>query len=105
MPCPVTTSSNTSPTSVLDEVLFSFRAPRWLYAASVLRNSIWIPGLFASSLTGYICSLRMSGRILIVDDESSARFALELLLRREGFDVHEVHDGASALVECSTFRP
>ena len=47
----------------------------------------------------------MSGRILIVDDESSARFALELLLRREGFDVHEVHDGASALVECSTFRP
>ena len=47
----------------------------------------------------------MSGRILIVDDESSARFALELLLRREGFEVHEVHDGASALVECSTFRP
>ena len=47
----------------------------------------------------------MNGKILIVDDESSARFALELLLRREGFEVHEVHDGASALVECSTFRP
>jgi len=47
----------------------------------------------------------MNGKILIVDDESSARFALELLLRREGFGVHEVHDGASALVECSTFRP
>jgi DNA-binding response OmpR family regulator len=47
----------------------------------------------------------MNGKILIVDDESSARFALELLLRREGFEVHEVHDGASALAECSTFRP
>jgi len=89
----------------LDEAFFSFRAPRWLYAASVLRNSIWIPGLFASSPTGYICSLRMNGKILIVDDESSARFALELLLRREGFEVHEVHDGASALVEGSKFRP
>jgi cyclic di-GMP phosphodiesterase len=47
----------------------------------------------------------MNGKILIVDDESSARFALELLLRREGFEVHEVHDGASALIECSKFRP
>lgn len=47
----------------------------------------------------------MNGKILIVDDESSARFALELLLRREGFDVREVHDGKSALVECATFRP
>jgi putative two-component system response regulator len=47
----------------------------------------------------------MNGKILIVDDELSARFALELLLRREGFDVREVHDGKSALVECATFRP
>jgi putative two-component system response regulator len=47
----------------------------------------------------------MNGKILIVDDESSARFALELLLRREGFEVHEVHDGVSALAECATFRP
>jgi len=47
----------------------------------------------------------MAGKILIVDDESSARFALELLLRREGFDVHEVHDGESALIECAAFRP
>lgn len=47
----------------------------------------------------------MAGKILIVDDESSARFALELLLRREGFEVREVHDGASALAECPTFQP
>jgi cyclic di-GMP phosphodiesterase len=47
----------------------------------------------------------MNGKILIVDDESSARFALELLLRREGFDVREVHDGTSALLECAAFRP
>jgi putative two-component system response regulator len=47
----------------------------------------------------------MNGKILIVDDESSARFALELLLRREGFDVREVHDGKSALTECAIFRP
>ena len=47
----------------------------------------------------------MAGKILIVDDESSARFALELLLRREGFEVREVHDGASALAECATFQP
>jgi putative two-component system response regulator len=47
----------------------------------------------------------MNGKILVVDDESSARGALEVLLRREGFDVRDVHDGASALAECATFRP
>ncbi|MGH9744814.1 MAG: response regulator [Candidatus Acidiferrales bacterium] len=41
----------------------------------------------------------------MVDDESSARGALEVLLRREGFEVRDVHDGASALAECTTFRP
>jgi putative two-component system response regulator len=47
----------------------------------------------------------MSERILIVDDESTARAALDLLLRREGFDVRTVSDGASALAECAAFRP
>lgn len=47
----------------------------------------------------------MNGKILIVDDESSARGALEVLLRREGFDVRDVHDGASAMAECASFRP
>ncbi len=47
----------------------------------------------------------MNGKILVVDDESSARGALEVLLRREGFEVRDVHDGASALAECTTFRP
>jgi putative two-component system response regulator len=47
----------------------------------------------------------MAERILIVDDESSARAALELLLRREGFEVRNVSDGESALAECASFRP
>jgi putative two-component system response regulator len=47
----------------------------------------------------------MSERILIVDDESTARAALELLLRREGFDVRSATNGESALSECASFRP
>ena len=47
----------------------------------------------------------MIGKILIVDDESAARAALEALLRREGFDVRDASDGPSALAECATFRP
>lgn len=47
----------------------------------------------------------MAERILIVDDESTARAALELLLRREGFEVRNVSDGVSALAECASFRP
>jgi putative two-component system response regulator len=47
----------------------------------------------------------MSGKILVVDDESAARAALEMLLRREGFEVRDASDGASALAECAAFRP
>lgn len=47
----------------------------------------------------------MSGKILIVDDESAARAALEMLLRREGFDVRDASSGEAALAECATFRP
>ena len=47
----------------------------------------------------------MQDRILIVDDESSARAALELLLRREGFEVTCATNGESALAECAAFRP
>jgi putative two-component system response regulator len=47
----------------------------------------------------------MSERILIVDDESAARAALDLLLRREGFEVRTASDGAAALAECAAFRP
>jgi putative two-component system response regulator len=44
-------------------------------------------------------------KILIVDDESASRAALEMLLRREGYEVHGASDGSSALAECSSFRP
>jgi len=44
-------------------------------------------------------------KILIVDDELPARLALVTLLRREGYDVREATDGASALAECASFRP
>ena len=47
----------------------------------------------------------MSHKILIVDDESASRVALETLLRREGFEVHGASDGAAALAECASFRP
>jgi putative two-component system response regulator len=47
----------------------------------------------------------MIGKVLIVDDESAARTALEALLRREGFDVRDASDGPSALAECARFRP
>jgi putative two-component system response regulator len=47
----------------------------------------------------------MIGKVLIVDDESAARTALEALLRREGFDVRDASDGPSALAECGSFRP
>ena len=47
----------------------------------------------------------MLEKILIVDDEAGARAALEVLLRREGFDVRHTHDGPSAIAECASFRP
>jgi putative two-component system response regulator len=47
----------------------------------------------------------MPGKILIADDDSSARAALEMLLRREGFEVSCVPDGYAALAQCATFRP
>jgi cyclic di-GMP phosphodiesterase len=47
----------------------------------------------------------MIGKILIVDDESVARGALETLLRREGFEVRNASDGPSALAECAKFCP
>ena len=47
----------------------------------------------------------MPGKILIVDDEAASRLALATLLRREGFEVSEATDGASALAHCAAFRP
>ncbi len=47
----------------------------------------------------------MSGRILIVDDETAAVIALETLLRREGFELRIASDGETALAECASFRP
>jgi putative two-component system response regulator len=47
----------------------------------------------------------MGERILVVDDESAARTALAVLLRREGYEVFEASDGASALAACASFCP
>jgi putative two-component system response regulator len=47
----------------------------------------------------------MFERILIVDDEAPSRIALATLLRREGFDVRDVSDGAAALAACASFLP
>jgi putative two-component system response regulator len=47
----------------------------------------------------------MAQRILVVDDETAARVALETLLRREGFELRIAHDGPTALAECASFKP
>ena len=47
----------------------------------------------------------MSAKILIVDDEPSARNGLELLLRKQGYQVRASADGNSALEECASFQP
>lgn len=47
----------------------------------------------------------MPEKILIVDDEFSARTALTALLRREGYEVRETSSGAGALAESADFRP
>jgi putative two-component system response regulator len=45
------------------------------------------------------------GKILIVDDESSSRAALETLLRRESYEVRDAASGPSALTACTDFKP
>jgi putative two-component system response regulator len=47
----------------------------------------------------------MAEKILIVDDELSARTGLAKLLSREGFEVSQAGDGQSALAACASFRP
>jgi putative two-component system response regulator len=47
----------------------------------------------------------MLEKILIVDDETGARSGLSALLRREGFEVDEASDGASALTQCAASLP
>src|SRR5271155_906991 len=47
----------------------------------------------------------MPSRILLVDDEAAPRAGLEILLRREGYEVLAAADGASALEHCAEFRP
>ena len=47
----------------------------------------------------------MPSKILLVDDESASRTALETLLRRHEFEVRIASDGATALAECASFRP
>lgn len=47
----------------------------------------------------------MAEKILIVDDEFSARTGLAKLLGREGFDVSQAGDGPAALQACAAFRP
>ena len=45
------------------------------------------------------------GRVLVVDDEPSARSALQQLLTLEGFEVESAADGRAALLKLPTFDP
>jgi DNA-binding response OmpR family regulator len=45
------------------------------------------------------------GRILVVEDEPMVAEVVERYLRRDGYDVDVVHDGAAALLAFDTFRP
>ena len=44
-------------------------------------------------------------RILIVDDEPNIVLALELLMKREGYEISTVDDGVKAVEAAGTFRP
>ncbi|MHB8836058.1 MAG: response regulator transcription factor [Candidatus Methylomirabilia bacterium] len=44
-------------------------------------------------------------RILIVDDEPNIVLALELLMKREGYEIRTVGDGERAVEAAETFRP
>jgi two-component system response regulator HydG len=50
-------------------------------------------------------SSRDKGRILVVDDEASARIGLEKLLRQEGYTVRAEADGAAGLRAADEFAP
>jgi len=44
-------------------------------------------------------------RILIVDDEPNIVLALELLMKKEGYEVHTVDDGERAVQAAKELRP
>ncbi len=44
-------------------------------------------------------------RILIVDDEPNIVLALELLMKREGYEIRAVDDGEKAIAAAGEFRP
>lgn len=48
---------------------------------------------------------KTKGRILIVDDEPSARSGLEKLLSQEGYNVETAEDGAKALERATDSPP
>lgn len=47
----------------------------------------------------------MNGKILVVDDDIDVRSGLQLLLRRQEYDVRTARDGNDALDECASFEP
>jgi len=47
----------------------------------------------------------MNGKILVVDDDVDVRSGLQLLLRRQEYDVRTARDGNDALDECASFEP
>ncbi|AJE48617.1 response regulator transcription factor [Celeribacter indicus] len=46
-----------------------------------------------------------SPRVLLVEDEDNIAIALELLLQRDGYEIHRVADGTQALPNIRALRP
>lgn len=47
----------------------------------------------------------MPKSVLLVEDEDSIAFALEFLMKREGYKLHRVSDGSAALAAIAAERP
>jgi len=60
------------------------------------------PGIIASRRRRLISRMK---RILIVDDESSMRFLLRMILENAGYEILEAHHGAAALERINEWRP
>jgi DNA-binding response OmpR family regulator len=85
-----------------------------LHGAEKVQQELWIraPGIRSFPVVNYerrewsfLKGRSAMHRILIVDDEPNIILALELLMKRQGYEVLTVDDGRKALDSLAEFRP